>query len=133
MCVSVYMYVYIYVYVYVRVCLVEQGWGCLSLPTTTTSTTTAHTHVATPTPLSSMQDLAKHKLWAKAVRCAPVGSVTVPPVLLRRRLDDPCSCPLLEWAPPGGPVRPLLQVCVCVCVCARARTSLMHLSHTSHT
>jgi hypothetical protein len=40
--------------------------------------------------------------------------VSAGPISISRSLQDPVSCTLEEWAPLGGPVRPLLQVRVCV-------------------
>ncbi|KAF8063012.1 ALKBH8 [Scenedesmus sp. PABB004] len=58
-----------------------------------------------------IQDLAKTKLWSKAGPAAK--GVCVAPIPLHRGLVDPHACELDEWAPPGGPVRPLLQL-MCV-------------------
>jgi hypothetical protein len=58
------------------------------------------------------QDLAKVKLAARTGTGSSrvSGAVTAGPVPLLRQLEDPARCPLVDWAPAGGPVRPLLQV-----------------------
>ncbi|WIA40164.1 hypothetical protein OEZ86_013561 [Tetradesmus obliquus] len=60
-----------------------------------------------------MQDLAKAKLWQKQQRGSRQQDFSAPPVQLSRSLSNPHSCTLQQWAPPGGPVRPLLQL-MCV-------------------
>ena len=55
-----------------------------------------------------LQDLSKVKLWQK--NSSSRSSVSAGPISIGRSLPDPVSCPLEEWAPDGGPVRPLLQV-----------------------
>jgi hypothetical protein len=69
-------------------------------------THTQHTSVHTHT-----QDLAKAKLWQKGSSSSKKGGVSAGPISICRSLPDPVACPLEEWAPLGGPVRPLLQVC----------------------
>uniref|UniRef100_A0A383WG32 Uncharacterized protein n=1 Tax=Tetradesmus obliquus TaxID=3088 RepID=A0A383WG32_TETOB len=59
------------------------------------------------------QDLAKAKLWQKQQRGSRQQDFSAPPVQLSRSLSNPHSCTLQQWAPPGGPVRPLLQL-MCV-------------------
>jgi len=55
-----------------------------------------------------VQDLSKVKLWQKG--SSSKTAVTAGPISISRSLPDPVTCPLEEWAPMGGPVRPLLQV-----------------------
>ena len=59
---------------------------------------------------ATLQDLAKAKLWQKQQRGSRQQDFAAPPVQLSRSLSDPHSCTLQQWAPLGGPVRPLLQV-----------------------
>jgi hypothetical protein len=65
---------------------------------------------------ATLQDLAKAKLWQK--QAAGKQDFAAPPIQLDRSLNDPNSCTLQQWAPPGGPVRPLLQVNIVTCVAA---------------
>lgn len=64
-------------------------------------------HLSVPLPFT-LQDLAKVKLWGKSA--SRKVAVTAGPVHLKRQLTNPESCPISDWAPIGGPVRPLLQV-----------------------
>jgi hypothetical protein len=56
------------------------------------------------------QDLAKSKLGQKGSSSSSKTAVCVGPISISRSLPDPATCPLDDWAPLGGPVRPLLQV-----------------------
>jgi hypothetical protein len=64
---------------------------------------------------AALQDLAKAKLWQKQQARSRQQDFAAPPIQLARSLSDPHSCTLQQWAPPGGPVRPLLQVCYMTC------------------
>ncbi|GFR50081.1 hypothetical protein Agub_g12225, partial [Astrephomene gubernaculifera] len=70
-----------------------------------------------------MSDLASPRIQALAHRGRSTTRLACPPLRLPRQLADPGGCGLEGWAPPHGPVRPLLQL-LCILPPRSAQSAL---------